>query len=218
MTIPELLALREPLFKEINKLVLTAHYDEAFDLLNTAQPDQWIKTKKSHVKNVMYNYNEIELIEAVMSRLFNYKTKIKQPIIVHDGKKFAVTLRCKVQYNFKIAPADKFTAHGIASEVVANIEWLRLASPAARSNAFKNACASMGKLLGGGMNRGLEESLPNANDETDLDKKLTEEYFTAVGAIKKSKSKAQAMEISKKYGLSLHVEIKKIIADMFPVH
>jgi hypothetical protein len=135
--------------------------------LTLPQHESWIKTKKSEVTGEEYQYNDIELIEDILSFFGDWKYEIKETHFVQDKFGISVTVEVVFQYGhilpkyIKDIPVNKsgiFASSGIASEFAPNTKYLTLATPKAASMAFKNAAKKIGTLLGKDLNRGIENN------------------------------------------------------------
>jgi len=132
------------------------------DPFNQPQPPEWIKTKKSEVTGEEYQYNDIELIEDILSFFGDWKYEIKETHFVQDKFGISVTVEvCLTLSGFKmpdgwVHPPMHF--FGISSEFAPNTKYLTLATPKAASMAFKNAAKKIGTLLGKDLNRGIENN------------------------------------------------------------
>lgn len=185
--VKDLLELREPIFLEIDAAIEQEEWGTVFELLDTPQPEEWIKKGKSEFfADREYEYNEIELLEAILKRaFFNYDVLIKQqPIIVHDKGRFAVTSTVILKVWLKDEEYHKY--HGIATVYADSIKHLTLATPKSVTDAIKNACKRIGALLGGNLNRGIEDiqviqtdnSNPAADEELEQAKLGIESFET----------------------------------------
>ena len=127
------------------------------DPFNQPQLAEWIKTKKSEVTGEEYQYNDIELIEDILSYFGDWRYEIKETHFVQD--KFGISVTVEVALLFarkEKASVDIFA--GIASEFAPNTKYLTLATPKAASMAFKNAAKKIGTLFGKDLNRGIENN------------------------------------------------------------
>ena len=114
------------------------------DPFNEPQLAEWIKTKKSEVTGEEYQYNDIELIEDILSYFGGWIYEIKETHFVQD--KFGISVTVEVVLLFvRNGRADK--SFGIASEFAPNTKYLTLATPKAASMAFKSAIAIVPALI-----------------------------------------------------------------------
>lgn len=127
------------------------------DPFNQPQLPEWIKTKKSEVTGEEYQYNDIELIEDILSFFGDWRYEINKTQFVQD--KFGISVTVDVCL-FITIPGEMYVKRysGIASEFASNTKYLTLATPKAASMAFKNAAKKIGTLLGKDLNRGIENN------------------------------------------------------------
>jgi hypothetical protein len=132
------------------------------DPFNQPQLPEWIKTKKSEVTGEEYQYNDIELIEDILSFFGDWKYEIKETHFVQDKFGISVTVEVRLTLSWSKTPdnwvPDLLLFFGIASEFAPNTKYLTLATPKAASMAFKNAAKKIGTLLGKDLNRGIENN------------------------------------------------------------
>lgn len=132
------------------------------DPFNEPQLAEWIKTKKSEVTGEEYQYNDIELIEDILSYFGDWRYEIKETHFVQD--KFGISVTVEVRLTFSWSKTsdnwvpDLLLFFGIASEFAPNTKYLTLATPKAASMAFKNAAKKIGTLFGKDLNRGIENN------------------------------------------------------------
>lgn len=146
------------------------------EIYNLEQPSEWIKVKKSVINESEYEYNDIELIEALMDRMFSewYYEIPFSPIIVQDKTGISVTVTVKLHFGIGI---EESITTGIATEYVTNMKMLSLATPKAASMAFKNAARKIGRLFGNSLNRGLDEAvLPEIQIEKETPDRAEQRY------------------------------------------
>lgn len=146
------------------------------EIYNLEQPKEWIKIKKSVINDSQYEYNDIELIEALMDRMFSewHYEIIFNPIIVQDKTGISVTVTIKLYYGTGIEESIKT---GVATEYITSMKMLPLATPKAASMAFKNAARKIGKLFGNSLNRGLDEAiLPEVQIEKETPDRAEQRY------------------------------------------
>lgn len=143
---------------------------------NEPQLPEWIKTKKSEVTGEEYQYNDIELIEDILSFLGMWRYDIKQTHFVQDKFGICVTVEVILHYTTNAnSPIFTDISYGIASEFAPSTKYLTLATPKAASMAFKNAAKKIGRLLGKDLNRGIENNeLPSVVIEK-VSKQTTQE-------------------------------------------
>jgi hypothetical protein len=150
-TIPELLDLMNEFSSKDHK-----------EMFNKDQPLEWVKLKKSVINETDYQYNDIELIEGLMDRMFkDWYYEIKHQPVVNQDKNggFAVTVSIELFYLLKGGETSYIKKSGISTEYVSSIKMLPLATPKASSMAFKNAAKKIGKLFGNSLNRNIEEAV-----------------------------------------------------------
>lgn len=128
------------------------------DPFNQPQLPEWIKTKKSEVTGEEYQYNDIELIEDILSYFGDWKYEIKETHFVQDKFGISVTVEVRLTLSGSKMPDGWVHFFGIASEFAPNTKYLTLATPKAASMAFKNAAKKLGTLLGKDLNRGIENN------------------------------------------------------------
>jgi len=131
------------------------------DPFNQPQLPEWIKTKKSEVTGEEYQYNDIELIEDILSYFGEWRYEINKTQFVQD--KFGISVTVEVRLTISLSKTsdwvpDLLLFFGIASEFAPNTKYLTLATPKAASMAFKNAAKKIGRLLGKDLNRGIENN------------------------------------------------------------
>jgi len=129
------------------------------DPFNQPQLPEWIKTKKSEVTGEEYQYNDIELIEDILSCFGRWWYEINRTQFVQD--KFGISVIVEVVLFLVIDDGKNnlsIKSFGIASEFAPNTKYLTLATPKAASMAFKNAAKKIGTLLGKDLNRGIENN------------------------------------------------------------
>jgi hypothetical protein len=132
------------------------------DPFNQPQLPEWIKTKKSEVTGEEYQYNDIELIEDILSFFGDWKYEIKETHFVQDKFGISVTVEVRLTLSWSKTSdnwvPDLLLFFGIASEFAPNTKYLTLATPKAASMAFKNAAKKIGTLFGKDLNRGIENN------------------------------------------------------------
>lgn len=126
--------------------------------LTLPQHESWIKTKKSEVTGEEYQYNDIELIEDILSFFGDWRYEIKETHFVQDKFGISVTVEVRLTLSGSKMPDGWVHFFGIASEFAPNTKYLTLATPKAASMAFKNAAKKIGTLLGKDLNRGIENN------------------------------------------------------------
>lgn len=217
MITSELLELAEPLFQEIDKAIIAKDWPKVFILLDYPQPEQWIKRGKSDFfPGQEYEYNEIELLEAVLDRISEgWDVHIKSTNIVQDKGKFAVTTHVEIQIDM---PNDFFYYEGIATTFAESIQHLTLATPKSVTDAVKNACKRIGRLLGRDLNRGIEDLpvIQVANNEVTDEK----EWLQFLDSLRHIQTQEDAVEFVKrgpfKHLYPNNVDINKIIEEKIP--
>lgn len=146
------------------------------ELCNIEQPKEWIKTKKSVLNETEYEFNEVELIESLCDKLFDdwHYEIIFSPIVYQDKNGVSVTQIVKLFYS---SGGKEYIQTGTATEYVNSMKLLSLATPKCSTMAFKNACRKVGKLFGGGLNRGTEEAdLPTVVIEKESPDRAEQRY------------------------------------------
>jgi len=167
MTTKELLQLVEPAI---------ANASTFRELCNIEQPKEWIKTKKSISNETEYEFNEVELLENLCSKVFDdwHYEIIFSPIVYQDKNGVSVTQTVKLFYS---SGGKEYIQTGTATEYVNSMKLLSLATPKCSTMAFKNACRKVGKLFGGGLNRGTEEAdLPTVVIEKESPDRAEQRY------------------------------------------
>lgn len=152
MSVQKLLALGEPIFKKIDEAIKAKKFDEAYALLNSPQPTEWVKEEKNiHTKEVYY-YNDMELIEALLTKIFKrWKRRIQSNVVTQEKSKYISTTIVILEY---LNLENKWdVVDGIASVPAPNLEWLQLAVPLSATNAKGNAARQLGSLFGLSLNR-----------------------------------------------------------------
>lgn len=215
MTLDQLMKLGEPIFKEIDAAIKEGNQDKFSKLLNSPQPKDWIIIKKSKNKKGEFQQNPIELIEAIMFRIFKFYHYDIMDIVSNQFQgKFAMTVSIQLFYDYPFADVFAKRQSGVATVVASSIEMLELATPKAASMAFKNASRKIGKLLGKDLNREIEnEDLETIQVDNKPKHDDDFEKFKVDLSNMKTRSEAilfvQASEY--KHLISLNPEIKKII-------
>ena len=146
------------------------------ELCNIEQPKEWIKTKKSVSNETEYEFNEVELIESLCDIVFDHwhYEIIFSPVIYQDKNGVSVTQTVKLFYS---SGGKEYVQTGTATEYVNSMKLLSLATPKCSTMAFKNACRKVGKLFGGGLNRGTEEAdLPTVVIEKESPDRAEQRY------------------------------------------
>lgn len=146
------------------------------ELCNIEQPKEWIKTKKSVSNETEYEFNEVELIENLCDKVFDdwHYEIIFSPVIFQDKNGVSVTQTVKLFYS---SGGKEYVQTGAATEYVNSMKLLSLATPKCSTMAFKNACRKVGKLFGGGLNRGTEEAdLPTVVIEKESPDRAEQRY------------------------------------------
>ena len=99
---------------------------------------------------------------------------IFSPIIYQDKNGVSVTQTVKLFY---FSGGKEYIQTGTATEYVNSMKLLSLATPKCSTMAFKNACRKVGKLFGGGLNRGTEEAdLPTVVIEKESPDRAEQRY------------------------------------------
>lgn len=137
--------------------------------LTLPQHESWIKTKRSDVTGMEYQFNDIELVEELLDFVFqSWHYKIWSKEITQDKTGVAVTIQIEL-----FVSGYSYGYVGIASEWTPSLKSLPLITPKCASMAFKNAARKIGRLFGKDLNRFLENNdLPVVNIEKQ-DKKST---------------------------------------------
>lgn len=158
MNVKEMLALGEPIFKQINDAVAAGEYKKAIKILDTEQPSDWSIPLISEATGQTYFHNDIELLEAICNRIFEdawgYEI-VGQPTFTVAKTGVIVTVTVKGFYSLGIINKETF---GVASEFVTNSKLIPLATPKAASMAWKNSIKKAGNLFGKSLNRNLENA------------------------------------------------------------
>lgn len=159
--------------------------------VNSRQKSEWIKQKKSVVGEGSYEFNDIEVIESLLTGVSEdwFYDIIFAPVITQDkngGATVTVTVRLLVQFKNYSTHTSRV---GIATEYVSSAKQLQLATPKAASMAMKNAAKKFGELFGASLNRGIDDAeLPSVQVEK-TDKLSREESYKEV--INNCKTKAE---------------------------
>lgn len=208
-TIKERLDLAEPIFLSIDDAIEKEEWETVFQLLDSPQPEEWIKKGKSEFfADREYEYNEIELLEAILNRICRgWGPTIKKTIIVQDKGQFAVTTILNLEYRLGRREVEE---NGIATVYAQSIKHLTIATPKSVTDAIKNACKRIGGLLGGNLNRGIED-LPVIQPETIMQDETDQEKEKLKEAIKDAKSMEEAESLWKKSPFRLMPEFEEII-------
>lgn len=137
--------------------------------LTLPQHESWIKTKRSDVTGMEYQFNDIELVEELLDFVFQrWHYKIWSKEITQDKTGVTVTIQIEL-----FVSGYSYGYVGIASEWAPSLKSLPLITPKCASMAFKNAARKIGRLFGKDLNRFLENNdLPVVNIEKQ-DKKST---------------------------------------------
>jgi hypothetical protein len=165
MSVQKLLALGEPIFQKIDDAIKTGNIAEAYGLLNSPQPVEWIREDTSG--NTFY-YNDIVLLEALMTRIFTYwRREIISNTINQEKGRFASTSIVRIHFK-EFGKQSFWFTDGIATEYAHTLEALRLATPLSATNAKRNACKQLGNLFGLSLNRiDGEERMPEPPPKPD---------------------------------------------------
>lgn len=158
--------------------------------LTLPQHESWIKTKRSEVTGMEYQFNDIELIEDLLDYCFaQWHYTIENKEITQDKSGVCVTIQIKLFVSI-IAPFaatslvyDKNPSFfcGIASEWATSLKSLPLITPKCASMAFKNAARKIGRLFGKDLNRYLENNdLPVVHLEKQDKKSTAANLITAI--------------------------------------
>jgi len=185
--------------------VATVKADQFMALLNHEPKAEWVKIHP-FIKN--YKYLPIERIEYLLKTIFkSYRIEI-----TGQGQSFNgvwVTVRVHYlhpvtgewMYHDGIGAAQLQTKSGTSPADLQNINnnALGMAFPIAKSEAFKNACKSLGKLFGSDLNR--KEDIEYVADVTliDLDENHPN-WKKVVDALKSGKYSIE--DIKAKYNFS----------------
>lgn len=158
------------------------------------QKGEWVKKQKSILGENSYEYNEIEVIESLLTGVFDewYYDFMFAPVINQDkngGASVTVTIKLYCAYWENTSYIARV---GIATEYVSSVKMLQLATPKAASMALKNAAKKLGELFGASLNRGLEDSeLPTVQVEK-TDKLSREESYKKVLTDAKTKAEVES--------------------------
>lgn len=144
--------------------------------LTLPQHESWIKSKRSEVTGMEYQFNDIELIEDLLDYCFaEWYYTIESKEITQDKSGVCVTIQIDLVY-------DKGkSVNGIASEWAPSLKSLPLITPKCASMAFKNAARKIGRLFGKDLNRYLENNdLPVLHVEKQDKKSTASNLITAI--------------------------------------
>lgn len=212
MTIEALLGLRQSVFEQIDEAVKEKDFVRAYALLDSPQPQEWQRFGKSVFSDETYLYNEVNLIEALMRRVFGrYQIShiFNPPVITGSGDGFAITIQLNVKYtNWEDGNNSNYLP-GIATVYSPNIEQLTVATPTAVSEAFKNACKRIGTFFGRDLNRrGQDISVIPVKKEPDI---YQNEFYDLL-SILIEKSQDEAESILRQSTFKYNPALKKLVS------
>lgn len=172
----EQLKSAEPIFLHIEELIKQKNYQGVYNYIDSTEPPKdWVVELPSKIGKDKYKTIKLEVMEAVMNRIFGQCaiTNISIPVINQDKSgRHSVTVTVTYQYK----GFDNFynSLHGIASVVVNDMNLLELATPKASSMALKNAIKQLGGLFGKYLNKleDVESELPSSTDNITKEEQL----------------------------------------------
>lgn len=187
-------------------------YEQAYRWLRKAeQPKEWISIGKSEIDGAEYKFNDIELIEAAMHRLFDWGYTVHSVHTINDKGRFATTAIVDVHYKFN-GEAEYRHQGGGATSYCTDIKATILATPKSISQAKKNACKYIGDLLGLNLNREAEE-LPIVSvraEPSEMDKETEKELNLLRQQVKAATTKELAMKLINASPFRLMPELKDL--------
>lgn len=197
MSVTKLLALANPIFKEIDEHIYSGNIQEAYELLNSPQPIEWIKEDTGVGGNTFY-YNDIVLLEALMTRIFTvWRREIISNTINQEKGRFASTSIARIHFKEFGKQSFSFT-DGIATEYAHTLEALRLATPLSATNGKRNAIKQLGSLFGLSLNRiDGEERMPETmpiitHDNVNTDDEEKKKYLDFKALLESAETKQVA--------------------------
>jgi hypothetical protein len=212
--IKALLDLRGGLFSTIEQLAKDKRFSEAYEvLMASSQPDEWISIGKSEIDGAEYKFNNIELIEGIMNRLFDWGYTIINVYTLNVQGRFATTAIVDVHYKFN-GEAEYRHQGGGATSYCTDVKAIILATPKSISQAKKNACKYIGKLLGLDLNREQEE-LPIVSvkaEPSEMDKETEKELEILRQQIKAASTKELAQKLLDNSPFRLMPDLKVLVS------
>lgn len=149
-------------------------------ILNQNPPEKWLK---EHPVAKGVKYLPIERVEYILNRIYGgYKTDVKNVQILLNS--IQVTVRVTVinpitddeEYQEGVGAWPIQTKAGTTALDIANVKsnGVQLATPAAETEAIKDACHKFGRIFGGSLNRATESDydslLPKQTEIDELSK------------------------------------------------
>lgn len=200
-------------FTTIDQLVKDQRFEEAYMLVRvTPQPSEWISIGKSEIDGAEYKFNDIELIEGIMHRLFIWGYTVYSVHTMNDKGRFATTAIIDVHYKFS-GEAEYRHQGGGATSYCTDIKATILATPKSISQAKKNACKYIGELLGLSLNREQEE-LPIISvkaEPSEMDKETEKELEILRQQIKAASTKELAQKLLDNSPFRLMPDLKILV-------
>ena len=233
MSIEEI--LKHDIFKQIDEAVAAKNYDKALGLLSMETPIEWTTLGTSEVNGQSYRYLPIEVLEAMMDRIFGYSQWYdeSETNIIQTSNSATVTTTVKIYYGcgtdcFKTGVAsvyvednyhwenNKIKMHTVGQKPTKALQMLTTTTPLSLTEAKKNAIKNIANIFGRNLNRNVVEALPeipndtNASDEQD---ETTIRFNEAIEVITNEKYKEAAQKrLEKDYPeFKYHTELKEII-------
>lgn len=205
--IKALLDLSQPDFDIILRYANDGNFDVAHRIVrDLAQLSEWISIGKSEIDGTEYKFNDIELIEGIMNRLFVWGYTITNVYTLNVQGKFATTAIVDVHYRFQ-GEAEYRHQGGGATSYCTDIKAIILATPKSISQAKKNACKYIGKLLGLDLNREAEE-LPIISSKPE--KETAKELELLMQQVKAANTKELAMKLINASPFRFMPELKEL--------
>lgn len=172
----------EKIFADIETLINSRRFEGIYAYIESAEPPaDWILELPSKTKKETYKTIKLEIMEAVMKRIFGhcYISSISSPIINQDKSgRYSVTII--VQYCYLGFDNEYKYLPGIATVVADNISMLELASPKASSMALKNAIKQLGGLFGKYLNKTDEAEVELPSEEKITPEKQVESILEGI--------------------------------------
>lgn len=213
--IKALLDLKNDFFDLIKGLIREGFFDEAYHAIkNEKQPAEWIETGRSEADNSEYQYNDIQLIEGVMYRLFSNDWGYTVTSVYHiqDKGRFSSTSVVDGFYKFS-GETEYHRQGGAASSFCPDIRLLNINTAKVVSQGKKNFCKQLGKLLGLDLNREQEELpiISTKQEPSELDKETDQQLAQLRMQLKLASTKEAAEKLLSSSPFKFSPELKEIV-------
>jgi hypothetical protein len=213
--IKALLNLAEPVFSQIDQLISLKQFNLAYAMIQQApQPPEWVSIGKSEIDMSEYKFNDIELVEGIMYRLFdcNWGYTIINVHTLNDKGRFATTAIIDTHYKFA-GEAEYRHQGGVATSYCTDVKALIISSPKSVSQAKKNSLKYIGKLLGLDLNREQEELpiISSKPEPSELDKETDQQLAQLRMQLKLASTKEAAEKLLSSSPFKFYPELKEIV-------